>query len=118
MPIFELNPLDVRNPAWFSFPLESYIGRAIVRAPDEGTARQLCSIALGGWLGEMDMDAPSAPIEAAWSSDALVSCHTIDNPAYPKDGPLDVLFPHPLRPEARIAVEQFARILATAPARA
>ena len=117
MAVFQLNPRNVTDPAWFGFPLESYIGRAVVRAPDELTARQVCSIAFGGYLTEMDLDSPSAPIDVAWSSDALVSCETIESRQYPADGPIEVLFPHPLRPEARIAVEQYARILATAPGR-
>lgn len=114
MPIFQLSPRDPKDPAWFVLPLEAYLGRAVVRAPDEPTAREICSIAFGGYVAELDLDAP-APVEAAWSSDALVSCEILKSGRYPADGPIEVLFPHPLKEAARIAVEQFARILATSP---
>jgi hypothetical protein len=89
MPIWELKPLDTRDPNWEA---SSYCGRAVVRARDESTARAVAEKAFGVKTRFPPGEGVKAP---PWKRAALVSAEVVQDPHYDAEGPAEILYPPP-----------------------
>ena len=89
MLVFELNPIDLNDPAWAA---SDYKGRVIVRADTGGRARELAK-------DRFHSTAPRNPAQGTplppWESASKVSCRVIEG--YPEEGPEGVLEPEEFR---------------------
>ena len=87
MPVWKLTPIDPSDPNWQA---SSHRGMAVVRAPDEATARAAAAEAF-------DVPTRFPPTAGAkfppWNSPALVKAERIDNPRYEAEGPTEILDP-------------------------
>lgn len=87
MRIWKLTPLDLADPDWEA---SSHRGFAIIRAPDEESARDLAQEAFGVKTGFR----PGAGIKAPpWKRAALVRAERITDARYDPEGPEGVLEP-------------------------
>lgn len=84
MPLWKLNPTDLSDPNWEA---NSHRGMAVVRAPDEATARAAAAEAF-------DVPTRFPPTGGAklspWHSPALVKAERIGDPRY-EEGPTEIL---------------------------
>ncbi len=87
MPIWQLDPIDTEDPNWEA---STYRGRVIVRAPDEGAARDIAQRAFAKAatrpLGEEVRVAP-------WRDALGVSAKLIRGEQFDEHGPDTILFP-------------------------
>lgn len=89
MPIWELKPLDDRDPNWEA---SSYCGRVIVRARDENTARAAAEQAFGVKTRFPPGEGVKAP---PWKRAGLVSAEVLQDSQYDAEGPIEILYPPP-----------------------
>jgi osmotically-inducible protein OsmY len=86
MALWRLSPVDLSDPNWEA---SSHRGAAIVRAPDEKTAREVAQSAFGvqtRFRRHLRLIAP-------WTRAELVQADHIEDPRYDPDGPSSVLVP-------------------------
>jgi hypothetical protein len=87
MPLWKLQPLDLSDPNWEA---SSHRGVAIVRAPDEETAREEVERA----FGVKTRFSPGGGVKAPpWKRASLVLAARIRHQRYEEDGPTEVLEP-------------------------
>ncbi len=87
MPLWELLPVDPRDPNWEA---SSYEGRIVVRAPNENAARDEAERA----FGVKTRFKPGAGVKAPpWKRPALVKAEIIHDDLYEEEGPTEILFP-------------------------
>jgi osmotically-inducible protein OsmY len=99
MPIWQLSPVDLSDPNWEA---SSHRGTAIVRAPDEKTAREAAQSAFG--VATRFKHHPR--LIAPWTRAKLVHASHIEDQRFDPEGPSGVLVPsfeadlaaHPKRP--------------------
>jgi hypothetical protein len=87
MPIWKLTPIDLDDPNWES---SSHRGLVVVRAPNEGSAREVAEKAFGVPTRFPPGKAMRVP---PWMRSELVRAEIIDSPIYPAEGPTEVLEP-------------------------
>ena len=87
MPVWKLTPVDLLDPNWEA---SSHRGAAVVRAPDEGAAREAAAHAF-------DVSTRFPPRGGAkfppWRSPAMVRAAPIVDARYEADGPIEILIP-------------------------
>lgn len=89
MPIWQLKPLDTRDPNWEA---SSYSGKVIVRARDEQAARATAEKA----FGVKTRFSPGQGVKAPpWKRTELVSAEVVQDPHYDTEGPTEILYPPP-----------------------
>ena len=87
MPLWKLTPLDLKDPNWEA---SSHHAMAIIRAPDEETARDEAQKALGvktGFAPEKGIKAPP------WKRANLAKVELIEVQRFDSEGPTEVLEP-------------------------
>ena len=102
MPIWRLEPLDTDDPNWRA---STYADEVIVRAPSETIARLaactqfriLAAKAIGGLV-------PKCP----WEYAEFVSAEVVDDPAWPVEGPVEIL--HPPNSNHTVAATDWANV--------
>jgi hypothetical protein len=87
MPIWKLTPIDLDDPNWES---SSHRGLVVVRAPNEGSAREVAEKAFGVPTRFPPGKGMRVP---PWMRSELVRAEIIDSPIYPAEGPTEVLEP-------------------------
>jgi hypothetical protein len=87
MPIWKLTPIDLDDPNWES---SSHRGLVVVRAPNEGSAREGAEKAFGVPTRFPPGKGMRVP---PWMRSELVRAEIIDSPIYPAEGPTEVLEP-------------------------
>jgi hypothetical protein len=87
MPIWKLTPIDLDDPNWES---SSHRGLVVVRAPNEGSAREVAERAFGVPTRFPPGKGMRVP---PWMRSELVRAEIIDSPIYPAEGPTEVLEP-------------------------
>jgi hypothetical protein len=87
MPIWKLTPIDLDDPNWES---SSHRGLVVVRAPNEGSAREAAEKAFGVPTRFPPGKGMRVP---PWMRSELVRAEIIDSPIYPAEGPTEVLEP-------------------------
>jgi hypothetical protein len=87
MPIWRLTPIDAEDPNWES---SSHRGLVVVRAPNEGSAREVAEKAFGVPTRFPPGKGMRVP---PWMRSELVRAEIIDSPIYPAEGPTEVLEP-------------------------
>jgi hypothetical protein len=87
MHIWKLEPTAAESEDWRT---SIYKGPVIVRAKDETSARLLADRAFG--IAVCIKPGNDTPLRA-WSQDNLVTCRHLDDSAYEKEGPEEVLSP-------------------------
>jgi hypothetical protein len=87
MPVWRLVPVDLDDPNWQA---SSHRGVAVVRAPSEKTARETAEAAFGVATGFRPGKGMRIP---PWIRPELVRAEIIDRPAYPMEGPTEILEP-------------------------
>ena len=83
MPIFRLQPIELRNPRWNA---TSWRHSAIVRAANVDRARAVAQRAFS-------FGTPTSQSIPPWTDERLVDCFRFDGSGYPEDGPDEVLDP-------------------------
>lgn len=87
MTIWRLIPVDLKDPNWEA---SSHRAAAVVRAPDERTAREAAEAAFG-------IKTRFAPGEGTrlppWTRADLVQAIAVEHPVHSADGPTEVLEP-------------------------
>ena len=86
MPIWQLSPVDLSDPNWEA---SSHRGTAIVRAPDEKTAREAAQSAFG--VATRFKHRPR--LIPPWTRAKLVHASHIEDQRFDPDGPSGVLVP-------------------------
>lgn len=87
MTLFKFTPQHLSDHDWAT---STYRGVAIIRAPDEGTARAQASVAfVSSAYRETGTDQPTDP----WQQPRLTPAEIIDGGPWPAEGPIDVLEP-------------------------
>jgi osmotically-inducible protein OsmY len=86
MPIWQLSPVDLSDPSWEA---SSHRGTAIVRAPDEKTAREVAQSAFG--VATRFKHRPR--LIPPWTRAKLVHASHIEDQRFGPDGPSAVLVP-------------------------
>ncbi len=86
MPIWQLSPVDLSDPSWEA---SSHRGSAIVRAPDEKTAREVAQSAFG--VATRFRHQPR--LVPPWMRAELVYASHIEDERFDPDGPSGVLVP-------------------------
>jgi len=87
MPIWKLEPVDFSSEHWACSP---HKGVAIVRAPDEGSARRAMLVIREA----VDVGSPSAPtLHSPWQDSRLVRCTRMNDSGFEESGPTKVLEP-------------------------
>jgi hypothetical protein len=87
MPVWRLIPVDLTDPSWEA---SSHRGAAVVRAPDEMSARDLAEAA----FGTRSRFAPGKGMRMPpWTRPELVRVVVAEQSTYPADGPSEVLEP-------------------------
>jgi hypothetical protein len=85
--IWKLTPLDPKDPNWEA---SSHRAIAIVRAPNEGRAREAAQAAFGvKTLFKPGHGTPAPP----WLRDTLVKAEKLRDTRYDSDGPTELLEP-------------------------
>ena len=87
MPLWKLIPIDTGHANWIA---STHKGEAVVRAVDEGLARELAAGAFGLAVRYIaGADTPLPP----WRDAGIVSCERVKDERFPEDGPDEVLDP-------------------------
>lgn len=87
MPLWQLTPVDLRDPAWEA---SSHRGMVVVRAPHEKDARHAAEEA----FGVKTRFSPGAGLKVPpWRRPGLVTAEIIRDERYEEEGPTEVLFP-------------------------
>jgi hypothetical protein len=87
MPLWQLMPVDPRDPNWEA---SSYRGKVIVRARDEWTARRKAERAFGVKTRFPPGEGVRAP---PWLRPASVRAEIVEDPRYEPHGPAEILYP-------------------------
>ena len=87
MPIWKLSPIDLTDPSWEA---STHKGAAIVRAPDEHTARAAASIAFA--LATLVVHGRRTIIPP-WRYAGLVSAERVAGIRWPEEGKIEILDP-------------------------
>lgn len=87
MPLWKLTPVDLTDPHWEA---SSHRAMAIVRAPDEQTARDIAQQAFGVKTRFEPGHGVKAP---PWRRTSLVKAEEVDDARYEADGPTEILEP-------------------------
>lgn len=87
MALWKLTPIDPADPNWRA---SSYRGRAIVRAPDEKSAREVAAEAFDVRTRFPPGEGVKAP---PWRRPGLVAAEPIEDERYDPEGPAEVLEP-------------------------
>ncbi len=88
MQLWKLTPLDLSAPNWEA---STYIGPAIVRAPDEVEARTAANKKFSRWANKQPIGDPVR--HPPWDLALLVTAVTIDDERFEVEGPTEVLDP-------------------------
>jgi len=87
MAICQHDPIDISDHNWRA---STYVGRVIIRAPDEQRAREIATYALGIAAEHIPgMEVPTIP----WEYGHLVECERIEPGAHAEDGEDAILEP-------------------------
>ncbi|HXP05077.1 MAG TPA: hypothetical protein VN808_13230 [Stellaceae bacterium] len=87
MTVWKLTPIDLLDPNWEA---SAHRGPAIVRAPDEATAREAAAKA----FDVATRFPPGAAVRVPpWTRSVLVKAEAVDDPRYELHGPTQVLDP-------------------------
>jgi hypothetical protein len=85
MAIWRLIPVDLDDPSWLT---SAHRGPAVVRAPDESSARQTAQDAFG--LPQHFRPGKGPPVPP-WKRPEYVHAERLEASIYPADGPAEVL---------------------------
>ena len=88
MQLWKLTPLDLSAPNWEA---STYIGPAIVRAPDEVAARRAANEKFSHAANKQPIGAPVS--HPPWNHASLVNAATINDERLEVEGPIEVLDP-------------------------
>ncbi len=88
MAIWKLEPTNLESPDW---QISSYVGRAIVRAPDATSARRMAAeqFTRAARTPLIGQDSPASP----WTNPELVTCTELADSDFDPEGPAEVLDP-------------------------
>jgi hypothetical protein len=87
MPVWRLEPCDPADPSWEA---SSHRGPVVLRAPSEAVARETAELA----FGVKTRFAPATGMRVSpWLRPHLVRARIVEGPAYPEEGPAEVLDP-------------------------
>ncbi len=90
MAIWQLDPIDSSDHNWRA---STYVGRVIIRAPDEQRAREIATYALRIAAERIPgMEVPIVPI-IPWAYGHLVECERIEAGTHKEDGEDAILEP-------------------------
>jgi hypothetical protein len=87
MPIWKLSPIDLTDPSWEA---SDHTGAAVIRAPDEKTARAAASVA----FAHATVVVPGRrTIIPPWKYAGLVSAERLTDTRWPEEGEIEILDP-------------------------
>jgi hypothetical protein len=88
MAIWKLSPIDATDPRW---GVSTHKGAAVIRAPDEQTARAVASTAFG--LATFIAHGRATTIHPPWRYAGMVSAERVTGAPWPEEGEVEILDP-------------------------